>query len=260
MAKPIVVWGLAGIAVVGIAATAASAWVLTRPEETTRVPMALPSVSMTPSTAAPETPEASVDVDPLYTGDELLWFLLTDDELVDLFGAVDIVGPSADTTLPADAGGGFEVTPATCYPLLSGWVTSTVGERRTTWTDATGTAWYMSARQVFSPERAMEDYDYLSLTDECATFTAGSYDGGVGVTFTREAEASAPRARIAVGRVESESYQDLDRWAATVIHGNTVVAIDAYARELPEIDAQALADALAAHAADAYAKLSSRLN
>lgn len=133
-------------------------------------------------TAAPETPEPAAYDGPLhFVGDELDWFLPSEDEIAAVIpGSADFAEPSASLLQIGD-GDGAMFSPSICGTVQSEASLGSIGARSITWKAENERQGRLSVLQFADEGQAARRMDdYVAASEQCATFTfdqsASSFD------------------------------------------------------------------------------------
>lgn len=240
------VWALSAVIVVSAVTIAGAAWALTSSNG--------PAATGSAGVAGGATPGV---VPALYTGDEVAWLLLPDDQLASLFGGTEVQTVEAFYGTVGESEG-RNTTPTECLSLEMPSSEGIIGARRVRWTEGTDTGW-MNAMQFASAEQAR---DWASKTttplDMCASYAVnyGSSPGGE-MTISNVTKVDGDDTEVVVYDRSSSRIDrgDTDVLQAILRHGNLVMTLTVPHRSPLDVDRKKLADILLAQATSARQKL-----
>lgn len=254
LTRTALVWTLSAVAATAVLVTGGAVWALAT------------SAPTGGGTAGGSSSHASApgSVPPLYTGDELEWFLLPEDQLTSLLGATDIKPGEAIYRFGPEYFS-YSTSPAQCKEIVtSSVVDDSIGVRRSSWLGGSASVMggSMTVLQFASPEQASDwAAKTLDVLPGCATFTATYGSGGsTPDTVSTPVEATGDDARAVVfdhGTFSATSAVGI--LTAIVVHGNLVATISVDHRGSIDVDQKRLADALIAQAKVAHEKLTQEL-
>lgn len=245
LTRTALVWTLSAVAAAALLVTGGAVWAITA---------AHPTGGTTSDGPAPDPSATSVPA--LYTGDELEWLLLPDDQLQSLLGATDIQSNGA-SYLSSGESEGVHTAPEECFPLVMEDASGIIGVRGERWTQGSGVG-HLTVRQFASAAQAQSwAASSSSVLDRCASFAVLSYDGATITTDTlsKVTKASGADTEVVVydHDVTPQDQYNANALDAIVVHGNLVMTLSTPPAD--DLEPKKLADALMAQAGSARRRL-----